>query len=235
MRVLIADDGSAGASEGVALAEAIAWPADSAVRVITVIEPIVMPTSGFGGRRAGVAPELDAAIREHAQETLRAVVGRLEAPARTVDGQVLYGRAASMIVNAASEFGADLVIVGSRGNGTIASLLLGSVSGEVVDHAPCPVLVARTRTLSRIVACDRQFAVGSGGRRAPGRMVDLRRAPDQRRQRRGRGPSVDDRDRADDVPTGSGRVCGRPRGGQGRTRPDGRGRRNATRRGWAIS
>ena len=151
MRVLIADDGSAGASEAVALAESIAWPADSTLRVVTVFEPIVMPTAGLGDRGGAVAPELDAAIREHAGESLRAVVERLQAPGRGVEGQTLNGRAASMIVKAAGDFGADLVIVGSRGHGSIASLLLGSVSGEVVDHAPCPVLVARKRTLTRVI------------------------------------------------------------------------------------
>jgi nucleotide-binding universal stress UspA family protein len=64
---------------------------------------------------------------------------------------VVRDRAASAIIDEASAFAADVVIVGSRGHGTIASLLLGSVSSEVVDHAPCPVLVARTGGVSSIV------------------------------------------------------------------------------------
>ncbi len=64
---------------------------------------------------------------------------------------MLRGRAASAIVDDARDFGADLLVVGSRGHGTIASLLLGSVSSEVVDHASCPVLVARTTELARVV------------------------------------------------------------------------------------
>jgi nucleotide-binding universal stress UspA family protein len=46
---------------------------------------------------------------------------------------------------------ADVVVVGSRGHGTIESMLLGSVSAEVVDRAPAPVLVARGRGIGQIV------------------------------------------------------------------------------------
>ena len=46
---------------------------------------------------------------------------------------------------------ADLIVVGSRGHGTIESMLLGSVSAEVIDHAPVPVLVARDGRIDRVV------------------------------------------------------------------------------------
>lgn len=68
-----------------------------------------------------------------------------------MDAVLLRDRPASGLVDQAREFAADLVIVGSRGHGPIASLLLGSVSAEVVDRAPCPVLVARRSTLKRVV------------------------------------------------------------------------------------
>jgi nucleotide-binding universal stress UspA family protein len=151
MRVLIAYDGSPGATEAVALAEAIAWPQGSILRVVSVIEPVLVPISGPWDRGYAPAPELDAAITAYADETIRKVVERLAAPSRSTEGKVIRGRAASAIVDDSRDFGADLVMVGSRGQGTIASLLLGSVSSEVVDHASCPVLVARTGTLSRVV------------------------------------------------------------------------------------
>ena len=151
MRVLLAYDRSPGAMEVVALAEAIAWPNGSVLRVVSVIEPILTPTSGPWDRGATLAPELDAAIKSYADDTINEVVERLAAHSRSIEGKVIRGRAASAIIDDARDFHADLVIVGSRGHGTIASLLLGSVSSEVVDHASCPVLVARSAALSRVV------------------------------------------------------------------------------------
>jgi nucleotide-binding universal stress UspA family protein len=49
-----------------------------------------------------------------------------------------------MILEAADQFGADLLIVGSHGRGFWGRLTLGSVSDAVVHHAKYPVLVVRT-------------------------------------------------------------------------------------------
>ncbi len=60
-----------------------------------------------------------------------------------------------MITRAAAELTSDLVVTGSRGRGQLASMLLGSVANEVASHAPCPVLVARSAQVSRLlVATD---------------------------------------------------------------------------------
>jgi nucleotide-binding universal stress UspA family protein len=54
-----------------------------------------------------------------------------------------FGKPAEAIVDEASRIGADLIIVGTRGRGSVSSVLLGSVSTRVVQHAPCDVLVVR--------------------------------------------------------------------------------------------
>lgn len=53
--------------------------------------------------------------------------------------RVVQGHPAQVLLDAAH--GAQLLVVGSRGHGTLAGMLLGSVSQHCVQHAPCPVLV----------------------------------------------------------------------------------------------
>jgi nucleotide-binding universal stress UspA family protein len=66
---------------------------------------------------------------------------RAKFPDVPVRERVIHGRAADALTIAAR--GADLLVVGSRGRGGFASLLLGSVSHAVLHDATCPVVVAR--------------------------------------------------------------------------------------------
>ena len=152
MRVLIAYDGSAGAEQSLRLADSIDWPADSTLRIASVIEPM---SSFVGAPMAGgfdiPPPEVDAEMTAYHQEQVTKAAESLRSDDRAVEGIVLRGRPATALVDEATRFGADLVMGGSRGHGTISRLLLGSVSAEVVDHAPCPVLVSRTQSIRRVI------------------------------------------------------------------------------------
>ncbi len=57
----------------------------------------------------------------------------------------LEGYPPDVLVEYADDQAADLIVVGSRGRGDLASLVLGSTSHRVVNHASCDVLVARER------------------------------------------------------------------------------------------
>jgi nucleotide-binding universal stress UspA family protein len=72
-------------------------------------------------------------------KTVREVLG--EHPTVKVSTVVEEGHAALMLLEAA--IGADLLVLGSRGHGAFAGMLLGSVSEHCVAHAPCPVVVVR--------------------------------------------------------------------------------------------
>ena len=64
-------------------------------------------------------------------------------PATVEIRQIVASGDASTVLLRAAE-GADLLVVGSRGHGTFAEALLGSVSNRCVHHATCPVVVMRT-------------------------------------------------------------------------------------------
>lgn len=152
MRVVLAYDGSAGAQQALALAGAVAWPHGATIEIVSVIEPAAV-LAGPPTAPGAVLPaaELDGEVTAVQQEQVDAAVRELVDAGRTGQGAVLRGRPATVIVDHATRLGADLVIVGSRGHGPIASLVLGSVSSEVVDNAPCPVLIARTPGITKVL------------------------------------------------------------------------------------
>ncbi len=80
--------------------------------------------------------ELRAAAGEVIDEQLAKVGGSEEVTLRTT---VRSGGAAAVLCEVAE--GADLLVVGARGLGGFRGLLLGSVTHQVVAHAPCPVVV----------------------------------------------------------------------------------------------
>lgn len=60
-----------------------------------------------------------------------------------VESETREGNPAQVVVTAATELGADLIVVGSRGLGGFRGVLLGSVSQRCVSHAQCPVVIVR--------------------------------------------------------------------------------------------
>ena len=66
-----------------------------------------------------------------------------------VSAEVLQERPALALTGMAQTRSADLLVIGSHGKGELAGLHLGSVAGYCVHHAPCPVLIYRTKSTGR--------------------------------------------------------------------------------------
>jgi nucleotide-binding universal stress UspA family protein len=157
MRILLAIDGSPSADRALDLVAALPWRDGGRVRIVSVApsraEILGVPWSIAGP--SSIVEAEDDVLRVHrdtladAERELRSVRSDL-----VIEPVLLRGRPASVIVDEARDMSADLLVVGHRGQGRWASALLGSVSAEIVDQAPCPVLVARDDRIGPVVLAD---------------------------------------------------------------------------------
>lgn len=95
------------------------------------------PGHGFAPGYAYVDPEAEA--RRSLESTIAKVLG--DEPAVPLVTHVARGHAASVLIEASR--GADMLVLGSRGHGAFAGMLLGSVSQHCAQQAACPVLIMR--------------------------------------------------------------------------------------------
>jgi nucleotide-binding universal stress UspA family protein len=79
-------------------------------------------------------------LRDEAERMLSSLLAE-EAPDVGITQTVVEGNPADLLVDISD--GADMLVVGSRGHGGFAGLLLGSVSSQCSHHAACPVVIIR--------------------------------------------------------------------------------------------
>ena len=140
--ILVGVDGSECSLRALDFAAEEAALRDVPLRIICAWE---MPEVAFAV--SAYPEEILTEILAGIQEDARAIVAEAKTrvaelkPALTVKTKVVKGHPGPMIVKEAKD--AVLVVVGNRGRGGVASVLLGSVSHHVVHLAPCPVTVVR--------------------------------------------------------------------------------------------
>ncbi len=139
-RVLVAVDGSPQSMEACRLATVLASCYEATLTALHVAAPI-QPGVSVSPAEYGRAEDAAKARGSEVLETARAMARGL-AP---YVGELEFGDPATVICRRAREMDADLIVVGTRGLGTIDRLLLGSVSSAVAQRAPCSVLVAHGR------------------------------------------------------------------------------------------
>jgi nucleotide-binding universal stress UspA family protein len=87
--------------------------------------------------------ELNTVAEAAAKKAIEEVLAEIGDLALRTETLVRNGSPADEIIAAAEEIGATLIVLGSRGMGSVRSVLLGSVSERVLHNAYCPVLVVR--------------------------------------------------------------------------------------------
>ena len=135
-RIVVGFDGSEHSRKALERAADIANGATIAVVCSADVSKLMRDPAG------GASPvdPADAEARTNALADARKFVEGRGVEAVFIEG---HGNAADVIVQEAEESGADLIVVGTRGLNAAKRLFMGSVSTNVVHHAPCDVLVVR--------------------------------------------------------------------------------------------
>ena len=148
-RIVVATDGSPSSTEAVAFGVELAGEHGAELDFVHVVPTLdVVPVAGFGGIGGAFPHELSEHDRTLLDEAA-AVAAEHEVVSTTV---MLRGDTVDEIVAYADSHDVDLIVVGSRGHGTIASTLLGSVSRGVLGESKRPVLIVRASVVPAVAA-----------------------------------------------------------------------------------
>ena len=129
-RVVVGVDGSDGCSK------ALEWAAAEANRIGAILEVNAVYAPGY----EFITPD---EVQQTMQDLIDEAIDRVAAlaPGVAIEGMTHVGSPARTLIEAS--WGADLLVVGSRGLGGFTGLLLGSVSQQCSLHAHCPILIVR--------------------------------------------------------------------------------------------
>lgn len=135
-KLLVAVDHSKATEHVLAAARDLASLSGGEVWVLHLREREVVPRAGLIENESGdeAQAQVDAAVGELAKAGIKA---------HGVVRNTLYGYAAREIVQDAKNLDAGVIVMGSRGHGDLAGLLLGSTAHKVIHLADRPVLVVR--------------------------------------------------------------------------------------------
>jgi len=149
MKILVATDGTKQGEQAIAALSTFKLSGDDELRLISVVDMAVPTAIDVYGGYLPDTSELEKAARENAEKVLTSALETttkiLAGSGTEISTELLFGSPESRIVEAAEQMQADLIIVGSHGYNRWERLLLGSVSDSVVHHAPCSVLIVRSR------------------------------------------------------------------------------------------
>jgi nucleotide-binding universal stress UspA family protein len=144
MKILIAIDGSDFSQAALKSVIERPWPPKTEAKVMHVVEP---PSLLMGREMGGYDPEFEMvwkALREQAKELVEKAAEKLREAKFHVSTELVEGDPKSQIIDAANQWHADMIVLGSHGRTGLGRFLMGSVSQDVVRHAHCSVEIIRT-------------------------------------------------------------------------------------------
>ncbi len=138
-RILIAVDGSPASLHALEYGATMAARLGVGVLLMHVLPQVSLPLGGS----LGALSELQEALQEEGTRLLEAMEEKARAHGVAVSSELATGEPASLLSERAEAPDVELVVMGSRGQGTVARLLLGSVATQVVHLCTRPVVVVR--------------------------------------------------------------------------------------------
>lgn len=144
-KILIAYDGSGGARQALEDLKRAGLPREAEAVTLSVAEMWLAPISALEVA-AGTEPmALAERIDNKRTLALRAAdIVRTDFPDWDVRAEACCGSPASQIIKRATEWGADLIVLGSRGLSSIERLSMGSVAQKVLHDSPCSTRIGRS-------------------------------------------------------------------------------------------
>jgi len=148
MKILLATDGSDCSKAAVNAVAERPWPKGSKVKIVSAVdvphtpttEGWVLPDSYYENVEQATKAQAEAAIQDAGRRLLAENVSELEIITETISGP-----ARDVILDEASRWNADLIVLGSHGYRGWQRFLLGSVSHAVATHAHCSVEIVRQK------------------------------------------------------------------------------------------
>jgi nucleotide-binding universal stress UspA family protein len=136
--IVWATDGSKAADRALPYAKALVER--SGAKLVVVHAKELMSGRAAGYPVAANEDEIEAKVRKQSKDLQDEGV-----PLRLEITQGIAGHTAHLIAEAAEAARADVIVVGTRGHGAVAGLLLGSVTQRLLHIAPCPVFAVPDR------------------------------------------------------------------------------------------
>lgn len=149
-KILVPVDGSPTASRGLDEAIKLARLTGASLRLLNVVDLWSLAMSADASMGGG--PDVLTLLREGGQAILADAKAHVEAAGVRADAVLsdsLAGRVSEVIVDQATSWGADLIVIGTHGRRGVGRLVLGSDAEQVARMAPVPVLLVRARVQAR--------------------------------------------------------------------------------------
>jgi len=149
MKILVSTDGSGYNKTAVEEFACKPFPAGTQILVVSAYNhsSFIMSTAAPMGGLTGYYEQLDSSAKKYGEDAVEntAAILRNKNAALLITTHVIKGSPKHVILEESEKFGADLIVVGSHGHGSLERFLLGSVSQAVAMHADCSVLIIRKR------------------------------------------------------------------------------------------